>query len=214
MNPSQNPYQPTVVMPDAPVEPAAPPAPMADIAAPPVPSPQPPQTTNPVGPMPVAPPAPAYTQPAMPAAPQPLPVSSMPAFMQAPDPLMQQTAPDVPGGIAAGENPDKKYLTAVLLACFLGLFAADRFYLGKTKTAFPKLLTLGGLGVWAILDIFLTAFGKQLVQNDPRPLEGFAADQSWVKVLAVVMASLYAILIGGFLILVIVSTINSVQSVG
>ena len=47
------------------------------------------------------------------------------------------------------------------LSYFLGMFGADRFYLGKTKSAFLKLFTFGGFGYWWIIDVFLTLFGRQ-----------------------------------------------------
>mgnify|MGYP000303022956 CR=1 FL=1 len=36
---------------------------------------------------------------------------------------------------------------------FLGGFAADRFYLGDIGWAMFKLLSFGGLGVWAVVDM-------------------------------------------------------------
>ena len=42
---------------------------------------------------------------------------------------------------------------------FLGGFAADRFYLGYYGWAVFKLLTLGGLGVWTLIDVVLVGSG-------------------------------------------------------
>lgn len=49
----------------------------------------------------------------------------------------------------------------LLLAYLFGMFGADRFYLGKTKSAFVKLFTFGGFGYWWIFDLVLTLVGRQ-----------------------------------------------------
>ena len=49
----------------------------------------------------------------------------------------------------------KNPTTALLFSLFLGGVGADRFYTGDTGLGFAKLFTLGGIGVWAIIDLFL-----------------------------------------------------------
>lgn len=41
---------------------------------------------------------------------------------------------------------------AIRLCTFLGIFGAHRFYVGRTRSAFAQLATLGGLGLWAWSD--------------------------------------------------------------
>ena len=55
---------------------------------------------------------------------------------------------------------EKRILPAALLAFFLGVFGAHRFYVGKTGTAFLQLFTLGGLGIWALVDLIMIIVGS------------------------------------------------------
>jgi len=54
---------------------------------------------------------------------------------------------------------DKRILPAFLLALLFGWVGAHRFYVGKTGTAIVQLLTLGGLGIWCMVDIVMLIVG-------------------------------------------------------
>ena len=49
----------------------------------------------------------------------------------------------------------KSPTTALMLSLFLGGLGVDRFYLGQALLGGLKLCTLGGLFVWALIDVFL-----------------------------------------------------------
>tara|TARA_B100000809_G_C14630286_1_gene348280 strand:+ start:155 stop:385 length:231 start_codon:yes stop_codon:yes gene_type:complete len=48
---------------------------------------------------------------------------------------------------------NKSKTTAILLCLFLGGIGVHRFYLGYTLFGVIQLLTLGGLGIWALIDL-------------------------------------------------------------
>ncbi|MBB1516012.1 TM2 domain-containing protein [Tessaracoccus sp. MC1679] len=74
-----------------------------------------------------------------------------------------------------------------------GMFGADRFYLGKTRSAMWKLLTLGGFGYWWIIDLVITLFGGQR-DNEGLRLEGYDRHKKTVwKVLGAVLAGALAL---------------------
>ena len=53
----------------------------------------------------------------------------------------------------------KSWMTALLLSFFLGILGIDRMYLGY-KTWWIKLITLGGLGIWAIYDFVMILLNR------------------------------------------------------
>lgn len=103
---------------------------------------------------------------------------------------------------SAGNVSDKSFLVTWLLAWLLGTFGADRFYLGKIGTAILKLITLGGLGIWALIDLILTLTGSRRDQQG-RPLADY--DQykkmAWIITAVVfvagLLANIFIIAVGG-----------------
>ena len=51
-------------------------------------------------------------------------------------------------------------MTTLLLSFFTGTLGVNRFYLGYTSLGIAKLLTLGGCGIWALIDLIMIATGK------------------------------------------------------
>lgn len=60
---------------------------------------------------------------------------------------------------------DKSHVAAILLSFFLGGLGIHRFYLGYTWQGVVQLLTLGGLGIWALID-FIRIIIKNLNPKD------------------------------------------------
>lgn len=54
----------------------------------------------------------------------------------------------------------RNYFIALALSIIVGEFGIDRFYMGKIGTGILKLVTLGGFGIWWIIDIVLIASGE------------------------------------------------------
>ena len=55
---------------------------------------------------------------------------------------------------------------------FLGEFGAHRFYLGKTGTAIAMIFTLGGLGIWALVDFIMAVVGV-MKDKEGRPIKNW-----------------------------------------
>lgn len=55
---------------------------------------------------------------------------------------------------------DKEWLVTLLLCLFLGSIGGHRFYVGKIGTGILQLITLGGCGIWTIIDLIMILTGK------------------------------------------------------
>jgi TM2 domain-containing membrane protein YozV len=60
----------------------------------------------------------------------------------------------------AMEFSPRSRLVALLFCILLGVFGVHRFYVGKIGTGILMLLTIGGLGIWVMIDLILIAVGS------------------------------------------------------
>ena len=58
------------------------------------------------------------------------------------------------------EKSGKGFVPTLLLCLLLGPFGVHRFYAGKVGTGILMLLTLGGLGIWSLIDLIIIACGS------------------------------------------------------
>ena len=55
---------------------------------------------------------------------------------------------------------EKRILPAFLLCFFFGIFGIHRFYVGKIGTGILQLVTLGGVGIWSLIDFIMIIIGR------------------------------------------------------
>jgi len=68
-----------------------------------------------------------------------------------------------------GLYSDKELSVAAIISFFLGSLGIDRFYLGYTGLGIAKLVTLGGCGIWSLID-FILILTRKVPDAQGRPL--------------------------------------------
>ena len=63
-------------------------------------------------------------------------------------------------GAGGSSDVSTKWITALLLCIFVGSFGAHRFFVGKIGTGVLMLITLGGCGIWTIIDLIMILTGS------------------------------------------------------
>lgn len=58
------------------------------------------------------------------------------------------------------EEKKKDWLTTLLLCLFLGGIGVHRFYAGKIGTGILQLITVGGCGIWTVVDLIMILTGN------------------------------------------------------
>lgn len=85
-----------------------------------------------------------------------------------------------PANEAVQDHANRSFFVTWILSLVLGFLGADRFYTGRFATGGLKLATLGGLGLWWIIDLGIVMAGG--LRYDRRPLNGYEAgkEAAWV----------------------------------
>jgi len=71
------------------------------------------------------------------------------------------------------ELSDKEFIPTLLLCLFVGMIGVHRFYVGKIGTGVVMIFTLGGLGIWVLVDFIMICIGSfrdkegRIVKNQP-----------------------------------------------
>jgi len=63
------------------------------------------------------------------------------------------------------EKSEKNFVPTLLLCLLLGFLGIHRFYVGKIGTGILQLVTLGGFGIWVLIDLIMIAVGKFTDKN-------------------------------------------------
>lgn len=63
------------------------------------------------------------------------------------------------------KEKEDRWLIALVLCIVLGGLGIHRFYTGNTTTGILMLLTLGGCGVWALIDLIMIACNSYVDGN-------------------------------------------------
>ena len=58
---------------------------------------------------------------------------------------------------SVSQKSEKGFVPTLLLCFFLGSLGVHRFYTGKVGTGILMLITLGGLGIWTLIDFVMIA---------------------------------------------------------
>lgn len=97
-----------------------------------------------------------------------------------------QAGPANAGETNTNEGGDKDYLTTVILSLFVGFLGVDRFYLGYTGLGLLKLFTLGGCGIWALIDLILILTGSLKAKNGTK-LKHFEKNRTTALIIVAVV---------------------------
>jgi len=115
-------------------------------------------------------------------------------------------------GAAAGPNRPimKDKVILIILSYLLGIFGIDRMYLGCWVSGFFKLITLGGLGIWYLIDLLMIMVNAFNYSQSPAICSGYVWNKGTMEI-AHYIATIILIL---FVIKIIASFVLWMNSAG
>ncbi|GAA2519085.1 TM2 domain-containing protein [Rarobacter incanus] len=130
-----------------------------------------------------------YGQPQQPFGQQSNPYGTTQQNYGAPQSPYGAPAPEYNSYLANAYVSDKTFIVTWLLSLLLGSWGIDRFYLGKIGTGVLKLITGGGLGIWALIDLIIILTGNMRDSNG-RSLAGYEENK---RTAIIVTVALFAV---------------------
>lgn len=125
-----------------------------------------------------------------------------------PDSLAQQP-------IKTKKIPRQRHYLAVFFISFMwGTFGVDRMYLGKWGTGILKLVTIGGFGLWVLVDLLLIMTGA-MRDKQGRPMLQFAEYKKFTYMTVLIFAlalGFVTLITGASLIIAVTELITSLQN--
>ena len=81
----------------------------------------------------------------------------------------------------------KSFLATLLLSFFLGPFGIHRFYTGYVGIGVAQLFTLGGLGIWVLIDLISICLDKYKDAKGQK-LDGYNSKIGYAVIIFIVLS--------------------------